>query len=122
MLKRKARIPASIRKHVMQTFECCVVCGQWDANDCGHIVPESQGGAMTASNFVRLCGYCNQTQGACVAKFGAYAGNLDHLSVPAARALIQKRRKQWAKYCGMIRARAASEKKFRTRPFTPCNP
>lgn len=72
-MSTKSRIPASIKAHVMSAFAGCVACGSREANHCGHIIPESQGGAMVIENFVRLCESCNTTQGAVHVRFKAYA-------------------------------------------------
>ena len=93
-MAKKSHIPASIRTHVMAQYSCCVACGTWDANECGHIVAEANGGAMTKENFVRLCGSCNRVQGTRSVAFGAYAEYTE------SRALIESRRAYWSRYCG----------------------
>ena len=93
----KAHIPAAIKTAVMSTFTCCVACGTWDADECGHIVAESNGGAMVVDNFVRLCGSCNRKQAnrsVCFAAFATYTES---------PALIRSRRAYWAKYLGAVK-------------------
>ena len=93
-MTKKARIPASIRNAVFARFECCAACGTWDADNCGHIISEANGGAMVADNFVLLCGSCNRAQGTANVAFRAYAR---YTETPA---MIRTRRAHWAKYCG----------------------
>lgn len=88
----KARIPAAIKAHVFASFDCCAACGTWDADECGHIVAESRGGAMVKENFVRLCGSCNRMQGTASVVFAAYAAYTE------SPALIRSRRAYWARY------------------------
>jgi 5-methylcytosine-specific restriction endonuclease McrA len=88
----KARIPASIKAHVFASFDCCAACGTWDADECGHVVAESKGGAMVVDNFVRLCGSCNRMQGTASVVFSAYAAYTE------SPALIKSRRAYWARY------------------------
>jgi heterodisulfide reductase subunit A-like polyferredoxin len=99
-MSTKARIPASIKAHVMSSFSCCAACGTWDADECGHIVPESKGGAMVKENFVRLCGSCNRVQGDNAIVFAQFA---ERAIEPA---IIISRRAYWAKYCNAIRGTA----------------
>ena len=106
-MSKKATIPAAIRAHVFATFDCCAACGTWDADECGHIVPESRGGAMVAENFVRLCGSCNRVQGAVLVVFGAYAAYTE------SPALIRSRRAYWARYVGAASGTA------RIKPYRP---
>ena len=89
----KARIPASIRTATFARFDCCAACGTWDADECGHLIAEANGGAMVAENFVRLCGRCNRLQGVATVAFAAYAAYTE------SRATIESRRAHWAKYC-----------------------
>lgn len=96
-MAKKARIPATIKKSVMTRFTCCVACGTWDAKACGHIVAESNGGAMVAENFVRLCHDCNGVQGNKNVTFLAYAEYTE------SRALAESRRAYWAKYLGAVK-------------------
>lgn len=92
-MSKKARIPAAIRNEVFARFDCCAACGTWDADECGHIVAEANGGAMVVENFVRLCGRCNRLQGTATVAFRAYAA---YSESPAE---ITTRRAYWAKYC-----------------------
>jgi hypothetical protein len=101
---RKSAIPVSIRQHVMTAYAGCVACGSRDANHCGHIVPESKGGAMVESNFVRLCETCNTTQGAVHVRFAAFAAPISlDLSYGEALAQITTARAYWAAYCRAAR-------------------
>ncbi len=100
----KSRIPAAIRAHVMAAFAGCVACGSREANHCGHIVPESKGGAMVKENFVRLCESCNTTQGAVHVKFKAFAEPVALTATYGeALATIQTNRAYWARYCSAAR-------------------
>lgn len=99
-MSKKSRIPAHIKAHVMSAFQCCAACGTWDADECGHIVPESKGGAMTKENFVRLCGSCNRVQGEIEIAFGQFA------SMVIEPAIVISRRAYWAKYCNAARGNA----------------
>ena len=90
----KARIPAAIKAAVFARFDCCAACGTWDADECGHIVAESKGGAMSLDNFVRLCGSCNRKQANRSVAFAAFA------TLTESRALVQTRRAYWEKYVG----------------------
>ena len=96
-MTKKARIPAAIRNAVFARHNCCAACGQWDADECGHIVAESNGGAMVAENFVRLCGNCNRKQNNKTVTFLAFATYT--IDPP----LIQMRRARWAKYLGAVK-------------------
>ena len=96
-MSKKAAIPATIKAATFARFTCCAACGTWDADECGHIVAESKGGAMVAENFVRLCGWCNRKQGSKPAVFAAYA------TYTESRALIESRRAHWAKYLGAVK-------------------
>ena len=96
-MTKKARIPAAIRNAVFARHTCCAACGQWDADECGHIVAESNGGAMVAENFVRLCGNCNRKQNDKAVTFLAFATYT--IDPP----LIQMRRARWAKYLGAVK-------------------
>ena len=57
---KKARIPAALRNAVMAKNDCCVACGTWDAEECGHLISEVNGGPMILENLVRMCGHCNR--------------------------------------------------------------
>jgi hypothetical protein len=92
-MTKKARIPAAIKRHVMSAFTCCAACGTWDADECGHLISEANGGAMVPENFVRLCGRCNRLQGRANVAFRAFAPYTE------SRAEIESRRAYWAKYC-----------------------
>lgn len=100
----KSRVPASIKAYVMSAFPACVACGSREANHCGHIVPESHGGAMVKENFVRLCEICNTTQGAVHVRFKSFATPIP-LSVAygEAIAIAQTNRAYWARYCSSAR-------------------
>lgn len=106
-MTKKATIPAEIKNHVFSTFECCVACGTWDADECGHLIAESTGGAMVKENFVRLCGSCNRVQGTVNIRFAAYA---EYSESPA---VIRSRRAYWAKYCGQSRGT------IKVKPYNP---
>lgn len=106
-MAKKQVIPADIRAHVMQSFDCCAACGSWDSKDCGHLIAESNGGAMVKENFVRLCNNCNGVQGSASVVFKAFA---PYTIEPA---LIISRRAYWAKYC---RAARGSHK---IKPYQP---
>lgn len=92
-MTKKAKIPAAIRTATFARFNCCAACGTWDADECGHLIAEANGGAMVAENFVRLCGRCNRLQGVATVAFAAYAAYTE------SRATIESRRAHWAKYC-----------------------
>lgn len=99
-MAKKQRIPAKIRNAVFARFDCCVACGTRDADHCGHVVSEANGGAMVQENFVRLCAKCNLVQGTADVAFRGYA------QAPAltatygeAIATIETNRAYWAKYC-----------------------
>ena len=110
----KSRIPATIRAHVMTTFAGCVACGTREANHCGHIVPESAGGAMVKENFVRLCESCNTTQGAVHVRFKAFAAPIPmDVSYGEALATIQTNRAYWARYC------SAARSGLKVKPYDP---
>lgn len=113
-MSKKARIPVSIRNHVMSTFEACVACGSREATHCGHIIPESHGGATVKENFVRLCETCNTTQGAVEVKFKSFATPIP-LNMPYGDALatIQTNRAYWARYC------SAARSKIKLNPYAP---
>jgi len=96
-MSKKAAIPAAIRNEVFARFSCCAACGTWDADECGHIVAESNGGAMVVDNFVRLCGSCNRVQANRSVVFAAYAAYTEE------PALIRSRRAYWAKYLGAVK-------------------
>ena len=96
-MAKKASIPAAIKKSVMTRFTCCAACGTWDAAECGHIIAESNGGAMVTENFVRLCGHCNRKQGTATVTFLGYAEYTE------SRALAETRRAHWAKYIGFVK-------------------
>ena len=72
-MTKKAAIPAAIKRHVAASFTCCAACGTWDADECGHLISEANGGAMVPENFVRLCGRCNRVQGKANVAFRGYA-------------------------------------------------
>ena len=92
-MTKKARIPAAIRAAVFARHDCCAACGDRQADECGHLVAEANGGAMVAENFVRLCGRCNRLQGTAAVAFRAYA------TYTESRAEIESRRAYWARYC-----------------------
>jgi len=120
-MAKKQRIPRKVKSALLDRFQCCAVCGQWDANDAGHIIPEAQGGAATLGNLILLCAPCNQSQGAVYAPIKHHATPLDHLSVTAARELIIKRRALWARYCNTLRARATLSGNFtKLKQYSPC--
>jgi hypothetical protein len=93
-MAKKAAIPAALRAEIFARFDCCAACGTWDADECGHIVAESNGGAMIVDNFIRLCGSCNRAQASCSVAFAAFA------TLTESRALVQTRRAYWKKYLG----------------------
>ena len=105
-MSKKARIPAAIRASIFARFTCCAACGTWDADECGHLAAEANGGAMTADNFVRLCGACNRTQGTASVRFAAYA------TYSESPAEIRTRRAYWAKYCSFARS-------IKVKPYNP---
>lgn len=94
---KKASIPAEIRNAVFSLFDCCAACGTWDADECGHIVAEANGGAMVKENFVRQCSSCNRVQATASISFASYA------TYETQPAVITTRRAYWAKYCGAAR-------------------
>lgn len=96
---RKARIDPAIRAIVLARHDGCVVCGDRQANECGHIIAEAKGGKATEGNLLRMCGACNRAQGS---KNVAFAGYAKAISLRAtygeALATIDSRRAQWAAY------------------------
>ena len=92
-MSKKARIPAKIRNAVFARHNCCAACGDRQADECGHLIAEANGGAMVVENFVRLCGRCNRLQGVATVAFRAYADCTE------SRAIIETRRAYWARYC-----------------------
>lgn len=106
-MSKKARITAAVKAQVFAAHTCCAACGTWDADECGHLVAEANGGEATASNLVRLCGNCNRAQGIASVVFAEFA------SYTESRALVTSRRAYWAKYCNA--ARGAT----RIKPYRP---
>ena len=113
----KAYIPAEVRAEIMYIFSCCAACGTWDADECGHLIAEANGGLPTLENLVRLCGYCNRKQGTATVAFKAYA-HQPCATMPFGEAidLINRRRVAWAKYVSAARAKGVKNVK-RYRPF-----
>ena len=105
-MSKKAYIPANIRAHVEASSTHCVACGTWDADQCGHIIAESNGGQMVPENFIRLCGSCNAKQGTASAAFKSFA------TYSIEPAIILTRRAYWAKYC-------AAAKTGHAKPYNP---
>lgn len=99
-MTKKAHIPATVRAEVFARHNCCAACGTWDADECGHIVAESNGGETVAANLVRLCGSCNRTQANANVVFAEFA------SYTLEPALVMSRRAYWTKYCGAARGKA----------------
>lgn len=93
-MSKKIRIPVTVRNIVMSRFDCCAACGTWDADECGHLVAESKGGALIQDNLVRLCGSCNRRMADKEVRFAAYATKTE------SQALVTTRRAYWAKYLG----------------------
>ena len=89
----KKSIAPAIRALVLASHDCCVVCGTWDADECGHIVSEANGGEAVQSNLVRMCGRCNRVQGKANVAFRGFA------TYTLEPALVTTRRAYWAKYC-----------------------
>lgn len=106
-MSKKVRIPASVRNEVFARHTCCAACGTWDADECGHLVAESNGGKAIASNLVRLCGSCNRTQANADVAFAEFA------ALTLEPALVISRRAYWAKYCGAARGKA------KVKPYRP---
>jgi hypothetical protein len=94
---RKATIPAATRATVFAKHDSCVACGTWDADECGHLIAESNGGSVDAVNLVRLCSACNRAQASANVVFGTFA------TFSLEPALVTSRRAYWAKYCGAAR-------------------
>ena len=91
---KKAPIPTALRNAVMAKNDCCVACGTWDAEECGHLISEINGGPMILENLVRMCGHCNRRLHDKNVAFKVYA---PYATSPA---LITSRRAYWARYCG----------------------
>ena len=104
-MSKKVRIPAATRATVLASHNCCVACGTWDADECGHLIAEANGGSVAVENLVRICGRCNKLQGKANVAFAAFA------TYTLEPALVQTRRAYWAKYC-----KAAAIAK----PYRPC--
>jgi len=105
---KKQSIPAATRAIVMASHDSCVACGTWDANDCGHLVAEANGGGVEPSNLVRLCSACNGAQGTASVVFGAFAPR------ELEPALVISRRAYWVTYCG-----AARMSRLKLKPYRP---
>lgn len=114
-MTRKAHIPAEIKAHVMTAYACCVACGTWEADECGHIVAESKGGEMVKENFVRLCGFCNRKQGTATVAFKMFAQpSSDSMTLGEHKARVTTNRAYWSRYCGV-----AKSSKIKVKPYTP---
>ena len=72
--KRKERIPAVVRKIVWTTYVGdnahgkCFCCTNFTITfndfECGHVVSEKNGGAVTVQNLRPICSSCNKSVGA----------------------------------------------------------
>jgi hypothetical protein len=91
-MTKKAIIDPATRAIVLARHNCCVVCGTWDADECGHIIAEANGGDATEGNLVRMCGRCNRVQGK---KNVAFRGFASYTIKPA---VVMSRRAAWAAY------------------------
>jgi len=91
-MTKKAAIAPATRAIVLARHNCCVVCGTWDADECGHIIAEANGGEATESNLLRMCGRCNRVQGKKNVAFRAFA------SYTLEPAVVMSRRAAWAAY------------------------
>lgn len=62
--KQKAKIPAALRTEVFERDGYkCLCCGTQKKLRCDHVLPESLGGPMDASNMQTLCESCNSKKG-----------------------------------------------------------
>ena len=62
--KQKKTIPASLRTAVFERDGYkCLACGSQKSLRCDHVLPESKGGPMDASNMQTLCASCNSRKG-----------------------------------------------------------
>jgi hypothetical protein len=98
-MAKKATISDETRAIVMTRHAACVVCGNREANECGHIIAEAHGGGVEPENLLRMCGVCNRKQGAKNVSFAGYAKPIS-LSATYGEALatIDSRRAQWIVY------------------------
>jgi hypothetical protein len=63
-LPRKVRIPAALRKAVLERDGYrCVACGGWRDLTLDHRIPESVGGPTTVDNLQAMCQPCNSRRG-----------------------------------------------------------
>lgn len=108
-MSKKATIPAATKAQVFAANNCCVACGTWDADECGHLVAEANGGTVDASNLVRLCGSCNRVQATANVAFAEFA------TLTLEPALVISRRAYWAKYTSAARGSA------RIKAYRPVN-
>jgi hypothetical protein len=98
-MTKKAEIPAATRAIVLARHAACVVCGDRQANECGHIIAEACGGAATEGNLLRMCGACNRAQGKKNVAFAAYAKPISlKATYGEALATLDSRRAAWAAY------------------------
>lgn len=111
---RKAAIPESIRSYVMQAFAGCVACGSRDATHCGHIKAEAKGGAMAKENFVRLCSFCNLSQGTVEVRFAAHVEPFPRSAAYGdVLDAVETNRAYWSRYCSAARGG------IELRPYVP---
>lgn len=62
--KQKKIIPAALRTEVFERDGYkCLACGSQKSLRCDHVLPESKGGPMEASNMQTLCESCNTKKG-----------------------------------------------------------
>ena len=60
--RRGPRKRGNLRKFLLESDKCCLVCGQTALNSLtiDHIVPLSKGGTNDKINFIFLCTRCNK--------------------------------------------------------------
>ena len=90
-------VKGPLRRKIFERYHGCVVCGTWDANQCGHIIPKSKGGDNSPNNFVRLCYHCNNKQQHYIIRIPFEA------PVTEKRVIVEHRRKAWEEQCKRCR-------------------
>jgi len=72
--KRKKNIPKNLRKQVWKIYNkeessafcyCCKInkLDYMDSWECGHVIPEFNGGSSTLDNLRPICSSCNKSMG-----------------------------------------------------------
>ena len=97
MPKAQREIKGPLRRAIFERYPGCVVCGTWDADQCGHRIAKSKGGDNSVDNFMRLCAHCNKRQGPLNIQVPFAA------SVTESRRIVEHRRKYWILLCNYMR-------------------